>query len=111
VLLWTGELLRMIDMARTYPSFLNGMVMFGVAGSVGQYAVYYCLVHFGSLLTTLITTTRKFFSILISIAYFGHELTRVQWVAVAVVFAGLALDSLVSNPNFVRRVLNRHKAA
>jgi UDP-galactose transporter B1 len=39
------------------------------------------------------TTTRKFFTLLLSVVLFGHVLTVLQWQAVAVVFSGLALDT------------------
>eukprot|EP00461_Guttulinopsis_vulgaris_P004048 UN04049 len=42
---------------------------------------------------TIITTTRKFFSILASVFWFGHTLEMMQWIGVIAVFAGIGLDS------------------
>jgi UDP-galactose transporter B1 len=41
---------------------------------------------------TLITTTRKFFTVFISVFLFGHVLTLSQWLAVALVLGGVALE-------------------
>jgi UDP-galactose transporter B1 len=92
---------ELIRMSLSHSDFLGGLILFGIAGSVGQFSVYYCLVHFGSLICTLITTTRKFFSILISVILFGHHLTGVQWFSIAVVFMGLGLDAVISNPRLI----------
>ncbi len=105
VLTVTGEMQELVRMSLSHAEFLTGLILFGVAGSVGQFSVYYCLVHFGSLICTLITTTRKFFSILISVILFGHTLSGVQWFSIAVVFLGLGFDAIISNPRFWRYFL------
>lgn len=50
------------------------------------------LQNFGSLVLTVTTTTRKFFTILASVVWFGHELSLTKWIAVALVFAGLSIE-------------------
>lgn len=40
------------------------------------------------------TTTRKFFTILASVVFYGNALVSRQWVGVVLVFLGLGLDSL-----------------
>jgi len=49
--------------------------------------------HFGPLTCSVVTTTRKFFTILGSVLIFRHPLTALQWTATLLVFAGLSLDS------------------
>jgi UDP-galactose transporter B1 len=39
-----------------------------------------------------ITTTRKFFTVLVSIFSFEHQMGMIQWVAVSMVFAGLVVE-------------------
>ena len=65
---------------------LNGVV------AVGQVFIFLTLTWYSSLVCTTITTTRKFFTILFSVLYFGHRFSREQWVAVALVFGGLFLS-------------------
>jgi hypothetical protein len=43
---------------------------------------------------TVTTTTRKFFTILASVVWFGHALSPIKWLAVGLVFAGLSIDVL-----------------
>jgi UDP-galactose transporter B1 len=42
---------------------------------------------------TTITTTRKFFTIVLSVLMFGHVLNARQWGSVAIVFFGLVMDA------------------
>jgi UDP-galactose transporter B1 len=41
----------------------------------------------------LITTTRKFFTVLGSVFIFNNPMTIIQWMGTLLVFIGLALDS------------------
>jgi UDP-galactose transporter B1 len=42
------------------------MLLFCLCGAVGQLFIFATIKRFGSLLNTLVTTTRKFFNILLS---------------------------------------------
>lgn len=57
--------------------------VFGFASHVSRYR---------PLALTTVTTTRKFFTVLGSIFYYKHAMEERQWVAVVLVFTGLALD-------------------
>lgn len=48
------------------------------------------VVSFGPLTCSIVTTTRKFFTILGSVILFGNELTSLQWVGTVLVFLGEA---------------------
>ena len=39
-----------------------------------------------------ITTTRKFFTVLVSIFSFHHAVSSIQWVAIGMVFTGLIIE-------------------
>ena len=41
---------------------------------------------------SIVTTTRKFFTIILSILYFGHTLNQMQLVSLALVFLGIGLE-------------------
>lgn len=71
------------------PSVLHDMLLFCACGIVGQLGIFYTIQEFGSLVSTIITTTRKFFSILISVVWNGNSLLFEQWVGVSMVFCGL----------------------
>ena len=48
--------------------------------------------RFGSLVLATVTTTRKFFTVLVSVLYYGHVLSDQQWAGVALVSLGLGLE-------------------
>ena len=51
------------------------------------------ITKFGPLTCSVITTTRKFFTILGSVLIFAHPMSALQWTGTVLVFAGLGLDS------------------
>lgn len=62
-----------------------------------QIFIYHTIAHFGPLTCSIITTTRKFFTILASVIIYGHSLLYRQWMGVALVFLGLGFDVYFSN--------------
>jgi UDP-galactose transporter B1 len=86
--------------------FQNGMQMFldadgdisklllqlNLSASLGQVFIFLTIHHFSPLICTTITTTRKFFTILLSVYKFGHVLDVWQWGSVGLVFGGLYLE-------------------
>lgn len=75
---------------------LSALVWFSLCSAVGQIFIFWTIREFDSLTLSTITTTRKFFTIVASVAFHGNKLNQWQWVAVGVVFAGLAIEVLES---------------
>ena len=75
-----------------HPDALRDIITFCICGAVGQLFIFLTIVQFGSLTNTIVTTTRKFFSILISAVLSGSPLVPLQWAGVACVFAGLSAN-------------------
>mmetsp|Transcript_42088 Transcript_42088/g.99786 ORF Transcript_42088/g.99786 Transcript_42088/m.99786 type:complete len:210 (-) Transcript_42088:165-794(-) len=71
------------------------VALFCLCGAWGQLFIFETIKTFGALANTLITTTRKFFNILISVLINGNPLLAEQWAAVALVFSGLFLHSVM----------------
>jgi len=69
-----------------------------------QNFIFLTVTYFGPLTCSIMTTTRKFFTILGSVLIFGHPLTALQWTGTVLVFAGLSLDSAFGKAS-------KHKAA
>ena len=59
-----------------------------------QLFIFLTIKTFGSLVNTLVCTTRKFFNILISVVWNKNPLLPAQWAAVFMVFVGLIASSL-----------------
>ena len=53
-------------------------MQFGLCSSVGQMFILYTVRHFPPLVLSTITTTRKFFSILIAVLFMGNEISFYQ---------------------------------
>jgi solute carrier family 35 (UDP-galactose transporter), member B1 len=77
-----------------------------MCSAVGQIFIFWTIREFDSLTLSTITTTRKFFTIVASVMYHGTVLQTKQWLAVAVVFAGLGLEVFESE----RERRNKRKA-
>lgn len=73
------------------------IALFCLCGAVGQLFIFATIRTFGSLVNTLICTTRKFFNILLSVLWNGNPLLPQQWLAVVFVFAGLLTSSIAKS--------------
>ncbi|XP_065053377.1 solute carrier family 35 member B1-like [Rhopilema esculentum] len=89
----TGEVWRFIDFCTRYPYVWKNMLAFSIMSALGQNFIFMTVSNFGPLPCSIATTTRKFFTILFSVIFFGNSLITRQWYAVAVVFLGLGLDA------------------
>lgn len=66
--------------------------MVGLAGSIGQVFIFFCISVFDCYLLSVITTTRKFFSVVYSNFRFGHNFNNMQWTGALIVMACTALE-------------------
>eukprot|EP00878_Enallax_costatus_P006461 GHUV01006773.1.p1 GENE.GHUV01006773.1~~GHUV01006773.1.p1 ORF type:complete len:336 (+),score=74.81 GHUV01006773.1:909-1916(+) len=73
------------------------IALFCLCGAIGQLFIFFTIKQFGSLLNTLICTTRKFFNILGSVVLNANPLLPQQWWAVGLVFTGLLTSSVAKS--------------
>ena len=93
-LLYEGEEFRSgIELLKERPVILKDVLLFCIAGSVGQMFIFHTLENFGSRTLVTVNVTRKMFSILLSVFWFSHGIGLNQWLAVVLVFAGILLES------------------
>lgn len=90
----SGEVIQVLGFIQRYPAVLLKMVSFGLASAVGQVFIFITVTSFGPLPCSIITTTRKFFTILASVIIFANPMNSRQWVGTVLVFTGLGLDSV-----------------
>ncbi|KAG2806371.1 hypothetical protein PC129_g16733 [Phytophthora cactorum] len=88
----TGQALEGFFFCMENPAILNSVFYFSVCSALGQNFIYFTIQQFSALTCTTITTTRKFFTILFSVVWYGHELSLMSWLGVAVVFIGLGWE-------------------
>jgi UDP-galactose transporter B1 len=93
-LVCTGQGTEALAFIERHPDVLPQMALFSLLSAFGQNFILVTLYRFGPLVLTTITTTRKFFTILCSVVWYGHVLSVMQWLGVSMVFSGLGLDAL-----------------
>lgn len=89
----TGELTKFNSFIGRHPSLIYDIAMFSSLSAIGQFFIFLTVAEFGPLPCSIITTTRKFFTVLTSVLLYGNNLTNTQWTGTALVFLGLALDA------------------
>lgn len=92
----SGEIFEFIPFVQRHPHVLLEMLGFALCSALGQYFIFMAVIDFGPLMLSIMTTTRKFFSVLFSVVFFGNEMLPHQWLATGLVFAGLLADSIYS---------------
>lgn len=90
----TGEIWGFLQFVEKYPYIIYNMLGFSIMSALGQVFIYLVVSEFGPLLCSIITTTRKFFTVLGSVFLFGNALLPRQWMGTALVFTGLTLDGV-----------------
>lgn len=89
------ELYAATAFIRRNPSVGNAIVGFAACGAIGQIFIYYTLSHFSSLLLVTVTVTRKMLTMMLSVLWFGHRLSSMQWVGVGLVFGGIGAEGVI----------------
>lgn len=77
-----------------HPRILVDMALFALTSALGQSFIFLTVELFSPLTCSIVTTTRKFFTILASVLVFGHHLDARQWLGVACVIGGIVLDAM-----------------
>jgi UDP-galactose transporter B1 len=85
-------LLSFYKFAARHPEVVLHICSFSVLGAFAQVFIFTCIEVHGSFRNTVITISRKFVSVLISVVLYGHTLNFVQWMGVLDVFAGLGIQ-------------------
>ncbi|KAF7678781.1 UDP-galactose transporter like protein 1 [Astathelohania contejeani] len=86
------QFLNAILFIKYNPSILFDLIFYSFSNVIGQLFVYSMLGSYGSVALTTVNVTRKLFSILISLIFFGHSVNFIQWISVLIVFLSLGLE-------------------
>ena len=90
----TGELWEFLGFVARHPTVIWQIGLFSVASALGQYFIFMCVSEFGPLPCSICTTTRKFFTVLASVVFFGNALVQRQWLGATLVFIGEIYQSI-----------------
>ena len=78
-----------LDFLLANPDLLPMVVKFSFCSAIGQSAIFFTMANFDPLMVTMVTTTRKIFSVLLGIVQDGKVLAPLQWAGVAVATLGV----------------------
>lgn len=92
VLIVTGEGAQFISFIQRHPEVLSHLGGLALAGAFGQLFIFLMVSGYGPLPCSVVTTTRKFFTVLFSVMFYGNSLTGRQWYGTVFVFTGLFAD-------------------
>lgn len=80
-----------------FPLFRLYIVQFCFCGAIGQLFIFWMIKSHGSVVNVLVTTTRKFMSILLSVFWSRTPLLPQQWIGVMFVFVGVMGNVYIKN--------------
>lgn len=79
-----------------HPDIAWDIALLCVTSALGQKFVFLTIEAFSALTLTTITTMRKFITILLSVVWYGNELSLWRWGAIGVVLGGVGIDAFDS---------------
>jgi UDP-galactose transporter B1 len=71
------------------PEIMSKIIKFAICSAVGQSFIFFTIAHFDPLVLSTVTTTRKIFSVLLSIFLKGHSLSAIGWSGISMAVAGI----------------------
>merc|ERR1712061_564686 len=84
-----GEFGPGMNFMTSNPAILKDVILFSVCSAVGQAFIFFTISSFDPLVCTTVTTTRKVFSVLLSILTKGHQLNAQGWTGIAMACSGI----------------------
>lgn len=90
VSVFSGNFFGGVTFVVEHPQCLKELIIVGLLQVTGQISIYYIVSNFKQHIFPLISATRKIITIVASIFIFNHTLAPLQWLAVAIVCAGMA---------------------
>mmetsp|Transcript_16366 Transcript_16366/g.33612 ORF Transcript_16366/g.33612 Transcript_16366/m.33612 type:complete len:336 (-) Transcript_16366:244-1251(-) len=71
------------------PEIMSKIARFAMCSAVGQSFIFYTIANFDPLILSTVTTTRKIFSVLLSIFLKGHSLSLAGWSGIGLSVSGI----------------------
>ena len=87
-----GELFSGLGYMSDNPDIVPSIMKFALCSAIGQSFIFYTISNFDSLVCTTVTTTRKIFSVLLSIFLNGHVMSKQGWAGIGVASMGILAE-------------------
>ena len=84
-----GEINSGVAFLSANPEILSNIIKFAACSAIGQSFIFYTISNFDPLVLSTVTTTRKIFSVLLSIFLKGHSLSMMGWSGIALACGGI----------------------
>lgn len=84
-----NQLTDAIAFVGRHPEVGYDVLAFSACGAFGQVFIFHTLATFSSLLLVTVNVTRKMLTMVLSVLWFGHKISGMQWVGVGLVFGGV----------------------
>jgi UDP-galactose transporter B1 len=97
VALGLGEFTTGLAFCAANPEILSNIVKFSLCSAIGQSFIFYTIANFDPLVLSTVTTTRKIFSVLLSILLKGHSLSATGWSGIALACGGIISEMQVKS--------------
>ena len=94
------EILNFIKFCMKYNDVGLLVLLAAITKSISHYYTSAIISDFGPLPLSLISTTRKFFTVFLSSLIFGNFLSWKQWIATVIIFEALSLDIFFGKRKF-----------
>ncbi|KAK4242635.1 UAA transporter family-domain-containing protein [Achaetomium macrosporum] len=106
-----GELKAALAFLARHPAVWRDVLGFALCGCVGQVFIFHTLSTFSSVLLVTVTVTRKMFTMILSVVAFGHRLSQMQWLGVALVFGGIGVEAQIARREKLAKEVAKREAA
>ncbi|KAL7573198.1 hypothetical protein ACA910_018854 [Epithemia clementina (nom. ined.)] len=99
-----GDFTSTLEFCLANPELQGKIIRYSLCSALGSVFVFYTLAHFDPLVVSTVTTTRKIFSVFLSIFLKGHSMSLSGWLGIA-----LACGGILSELNAKRRQHNHRQ--
>jgi solute carrier family 35 (UDP-galactose transporter), member B1 len=89
-----GELTSGMAYCTANAEIFTKIIKFAICSAVGQSFIFYTIANFDPLVLSTVTTTRKIFSVLLSIFLKGHSLSPIGWSGITLACSGILSELL-----------------
>ena len=87
-----GEFSYGIDYCAHNPKVFSLIWKFSMCSAIGQSFIFYTVARFDPLVCSTVTTTRKIFSVVLSIVFKGHSIPSQGWMGLALAISGIVSE-------------------
>jgi len=89
-----GEFAQGMKYCAQNPKVFSLIWKFSMCSAIGQSFIFYTVARFDPLVCSTVTTTRKIFSVMLSILFKGHSIPAQGWMGLALAVGGIISEVL-----------------